>query len=145
MEISIRWFFLTLKLVQKLRPMANNIQPLAIIPVLPSADISRDVAWYAKQAGFACSFSDNMYALLHRENINIHLQWHAGTVEDPLNGGSVVRILVKKLQPIFKEFVERGTLPESKLVLNTAWNTNEFGFFDLNNNVIFIMQEINNI
>lgn len=83
-----------------------------------------------------------MYALLHRENINIHLQWHANTKEDPLLGGSVIRIFVKNINPLFDEFVKRGTVSQDKLILNTPWNTNDFGFFHLNNNAIFMVEDI---
>ena len=115
---------------------------LEIIPVLPSADIARDTAWYKKYAGFEIVFADQMYALLKREQLNIHLQWHADTTDDPLLGGSVIRIFVKDIHPIFEEFVERGTVVKSKLILETAWGTNEFGFYDLNNNAIFIFENV---
>ncbi len=46
-----------------------------------------------------------MYAILQRDNLSIHLQWHADTQDDPLNGGSVIRIFVKYIKPIFEEFV----------------------------------------
>jgi hypothetical protein len=115
-----------------------------IVPVLPSADIARDVAWYKEKTGFNPAFSDKMYAVLHRGNLSIHLQWHADTDDDPLLGGSVVRIFVKNIKPLFDEFVERGTINENKFVGNTAWGTNEFGFFDLNHNAIFIVEDLVN-
>ena len=117
-----------------------NADLLTIIPVLPSADIVRDVAWYKEKAGFESVFHDKMYAVLKRENLWLHLQWHADTADDPLLGGSVIRILVKNIKPIFEEFVKRGTVIPEKFVANTPWQTNEFGFFDLNNNAIFILE-----
>jgi len=115
---------------------------LSIIPVLPSAEIERDVAWYKEKAGFNVSHADTMYAVLYRENLCIHLQWHADTENDPLLGGSVVRILVKDIGPLFGEFVQRGTVAQGAFKRNTPWNTNEFGFFDLNKNAIFIVEDI---
>ena len=53
-----------------------------------------------------------------------------------------MKIFVKNLKPIFNEFVERGTIKPEKLQLNTDWKTNEFGFYDLNNNAIFIVEDI---
>ena len=82
-----------------------------------------------------------MYACLKRENLFIHLQWHADTEDDPLLGGSVIKLFVKNIQPIFKEFMERGTVKEDKLRLNTPWGTHEFGFYDLNNNAVFIVED----
>lgn len=114
---------------------------LSIIPVLPSADLERDIAWYKEKLGFEIYFSDKMYAVLYRENICIHLQWHSDTTDDPLLGGSVIRISVKNIMTLFEELIERGTVTQDSLKNNTPWKTNEFGFYDLNNNAIFIMED----
>ncbi|WP_394974267.1 glyoxalase/bleomycin resistance/extradiol dioxygenase family protein [uncultured Croceitalea sp.] len=116
---------------------------LRIIPVLPSQDIKRDILWHKKYTGFELVFGDKMYAGLKREQLYIHLQWHADTKEDPLLGGSVIRIFVKNIKLIFKEFIERGIVKEDKLHLNTPWGTHEFGFYDLNNNAIFLVEDAN--
>jgi hypothetical protein len=115
---------------------------LMTIPVIPSANIERDVAWYTVNTGFKLVYADNMYAVLFRKNLSLHLQWHADTVEDPLLGGSVVRIHVKNIAPIFNEFVERGTISKEALKMNTPWGTNEFGFYDLNKNALFVFEDV---
>ena len=122
--------------------MAMETEFLSVSPVLPSSNINRDIAWYQINTGFNVIFNDNMYAVLSRNNLSIHLQWHADTEEDPLLGGSVIRIFVKNILPFFEEFVERGTVKKDKLQINTPWNTNEFGFFDLNNNAVFIVESL---
>ncbi len=119
-----------------------NTEFLKIIPVLPSENIERDVAWYVEKTGFTLHFADKMYAILYRENIVIHLQWHADTPDDPLGGGSVIRIFVKNIKPLFDEFVARGTVTQDKFRANTLWGTNEFGFFDLNKNAVFIAEDV---
>lgn len=121
--------------------MYTETKFIGVIPVLPSADIIRDIAWYKEKAGFEETFSDNMYAGLRREDIYLHLQWHADTADDPLLGGSVIRIFVKNIRPLFDEFVSRGTVSRNKFVAGTPWGTDEFGFFDLNNNAIFIVED----
>lgn len=118
-----------------------NTEVITIIPVLPSSDIERDIAWYKEKMGFETHFADKMYAVLYRDNMIINLQWHASTEDDPLLGGSVIRIYVKNIQPMFEEFVARGTVTADKFRKNTAWKTNEFGFYDLNNNAIFILED----
>lgn len=115
---------------------------LGVSPVMPSQDINRDVDWYGKQVGFTLLHKDSMYAVMRREHIYIHLQWHADTDDDPLLGGSVIKIFVDEIQPIFEEFIERGTVTPEKLRLKTAWYTNEFGFYDLNNNAIFFVEDL---
>jgi hypothetical protein len=119
-----------------------NTTFLHTIPVLPTIDIARDVRWYEEKMGLQVYFSDPMYAVLYRDNLILHLQWHADTVDDPLLGGSVVRILVKNIQPLFEEFVQRGTVSQDKMRINTPWKTNEFGFFDLNQNAIFFAEDV---
>lgn len=113
----------------------------SIIPVLPSADIERDVAWYKDKTGFELIFSDKMYAMIGRDGLYMHLQWHADTDDDPLLGGSVIRIYVQHVQPLFDDFVARGTVKQDAFKSNTNWGTNEFGFYDLNRNAIFVMED----
>lgn len=79
---------------------------------------------------------------MRRENLCIHLQWHADTENDPLLGGSVIKIFVRNLMPIFNELVKRGTIKKENLKLHTPWKTNEFGFYDLNNNAVFFVEDI---
>jgi hypothetical protein len=114
---------------------------LYIIPVLSSSDIERDLKWYEKYTGFKFHFGDNGYAGLQRDNLEFHLQWHHNNEEDPVQP-SVMKIFVKDIQPYFEEFVERVTVPKDKLRMNTPWGTHEFGFYDLNNNAIFIVQDV---
>lgn len=114
---------------------------LNTIPVLPTSDLKRDIAWYKEKMGLETYFSDEMYAILYRDKLCIHLQWHADTPDDPLLGGSVVRVYVKSIKPLFSEFLRRGTVSPEKLKMNTPWKTNEFGFYDLNKNAIFIMED----
>ena len=109
---------------------------------LPSQDIARDVAWYIEHTGFKPVFYDNMYGVLQRDSLEIHLQWHADTPDDPLLGGSVIRIQVEDLKSWFEEFLKKGTIKEEALRLNTPWGTNEFGFYDLNKNAIFMMEDV---
>lgn len=120
--------------------MTSNIR--GIEPVLPSSDIERDIKWHEKYTGFTYAFGDHMYAGVKREHQFIHLQWHADTEEDPLLGGSVIKIFVHNIEPFYEEFLERGTIKPEKLHKNTPWGTHEFGFYDLNKNAIFIVQDV---
>lgn len=122
--------------------MKSKTKLLGIEPVLPSSNIERDLAWYNEKIGFNTLFANEMYAVIYRGEIFIHLQWHADTVDDPLLGGSVARIKVDNIKPIFEEFVKTGCVLRNDLKLNTNWRTNEFGFYDLNNNAIFFMEDI---
>ncbi|MTI41719.1 glyoxalase/bleomycin resistance/extradiol dioxygenase family protein [Fulvivirga lutimaris] len=118
----------------------NNI--LEITPVLPSSDIKRDVQWHKEKTGYEWIGGDDMYCILRRENSFIHLQWHADTDDDPLLGGSVIKIFVKDIEPIFEELVAKGGVNNDLLRRNTAWGTHEFGMYDPNNNSIFFVQDV---
>ena len=120
--------------------MKSNIR--GIEPVLPSSDIKRDLAWYEKHTGFTYQFGDGNYAGMVREDLCIHLQWHADSEEDPLLGGSVIKIFVHDITPFFDEFIKRGTIKAEKLQKNTPWGTHEFGFYDLNGNGIYFVQDV---
>ncbi|MEB2775696.1 glyoxalase/bleomycin resistance/extradiol dioxygenase family protein [Algoriphagus sp. D3-2-R+10] len=111
---------------------------ISTIPVLPSQNIARDLDWYSRNFGFIKTFGDNRYAGMRLEGIEIHLQWHADTTEDPLLGGSVVR----NIEPYFESLVIKGIIKCDKLIRNTAWGTHEFGLYDPNNNAIFIVEDI---
>ena len=121
--------------------MSTTPKALYIIPVLSSPDIERDLEWYEKYAGFKYCFGDKGYAGLHRENLEFHLQFHHGNEKDPVLAG-VIKMFVSDIQPYFEEFVNRGTITKEKLNRNTPWGTHEFGFYDLNKNAIFIVQDI---
>ncbi len=115
---------------------------LQTVPVLPSQNIQRDLDWYNKNLGFQKTFGDQMYAGMLLEGLELHLQWHADTADDPLLGGSVVRLFVKNIEPYFLKLVEGGVIPPDKLQRNTPWGTHEFGLFDLNKNAIFFVEDI---
>ncbi len=112
------------------------------MPVLPSSNITDDLEWYATALGFHVVFADEMYAAVRRDNIWLHLQWHAGTSEDPLLGGSVIRIFVTNIQPIFEELVARGAVVKTALRTDTPWRTHEFGVRDPNKNAIFFVEDL---
>lgn len=112
-----------------------------ICPVLSTSNLERDIAWYKQYVGFNLSYKEDGYAVLNRENIWIHLQWHHNNQEDPVYG-SVIKIFVDDINPILDEMIKRKTVTKEKLRLNTPWNTHEFGFYDLNKNAIFFVQDV---
>jgi len=121
--------------------MNQNSKFHIITPVLPSSDIDRDITWYKEKTGFEVTCQEDGYAVLRRENLWIHLQWHTGTAEDPIHG-AVIKIFVEGIETIFQEFITRGTVTKDKLRHNTPWHTHEFGFYDLNKNAIFFVEDV---
>lgn len=117
-------------------------QFLHVTPVLPTADLERDLIWYKTNLGFSALHIAPDYAVLRRSGIYIHLQWHADTKDDPLLGGSVAKFFVKNIDTLFQEMVDKGVVPPNKLSRSTPWNTHEFGLYDLNNNAIFFVEDV---
>ena len=116
---------------------------LGIIPVLSTSDIPRDLEWHKKYTGFELCFGDDKYCGICRDGLEIHLQWHLDNDDDPVHG-SVIKIFVEDIDPVFHEFVGRGTIKPSKLRRDTPWGTHEFGFYDLNGNAIYFVQDVDN-
>lgn len=112
-----------------------------IIPVLSSSDIIRDLAWYKKYVGFDPLFGNKEYAGIVRDGMEVHLQHHLGTSDDPVFG-SVIKIFVEDINIVFNEMVEKGTVSREMLNRNTAWKTHEFGFYDLNKNGVYFVQDV---
>jgi catechol 2,3-dioxygenase-like lactoylglutathione lyase family enzyme len=94
--------------------MDKNYQFLGTIPILPSSDIDRDIAWYKEKAGFEVVHANDMYAVLQRDTIYLHLQWHAGTEDDPL-GGSAIRIVVKNITRCLKSLYKEARCTNQNL------------------------------
>lgn len=112
-----------------------------IEPLLSTDDIERDLKWHQKHTGFEYAFGDKGYAGMERDGQCIHLQWHHNNQEDPVLP-AVVKIFVDDIEPYIEEFLERGTITKDKIHKHTPWGTHEFGFFDLNKNPIYIVQDI---
>jgi len=111
-------------------------------PVLESGDIKRDAQWYSDQLGFEVLFQDDHYAVLRHGAASIHLQWHAGTEQDPLNGGAVVRFLLEDVGPYFTNLKSKGLVEDAQLKEKTPWNTTEFALFDANKNALIFTQDL---
>ncbi|SNT03925.1 hypothetical protein SAMN05421640_2116 [Ekhidna lutea] len=121
--------------------MTQSLSPLQIIPVLSTDNIKRDLEWYEKYTGFKYAFGDDGYVGLQRDNLEFHLQFHHANEDDPVFP-SVMKIFVSDIHTYVDEFVKRGTIQKEKLRMNTPWGTHEFGFYDLNRNAIFIVQDV---
>lgn len=119
--------------------MKSNLN--IIVPVLSTSNLDRDISWYEKHVGFKLNYKEEGYAVLNRDKLWIHLQWHYGDAEDPVYG-SVIKIFVDNIHQALEDMIARKSITKEKLRLNTPWNTHEFGFFDLNRNAIFFVQDL---
>ncbi|PHN03250.1 VOC family protein [Flavilitoribacter nigricans] len=127
------------------REAKDRTELLYMCPVLASADVARDIRWYETKLGFknvfdSTHYSDGPadYAVLRRQDLILHLQ-----MQFPQDMTSTdVRIEVKNIGPLFREYVEKGVVEEAAMRRQTAWGTNEFGLFDPSGNRITFLEDI---
>ena len=55
----------------------RSFEVLGVVPVLPNADIKRDIKWYRNHLGFDFKGGDHIYGILMFNRLILHLQRHA--------------------------------------------------------------------
>jgi len=106
-------------------------------PVLPSRDVQASVQFYVSRLGFSLQFQDSTddprYAGLRRDNVEIHIQWH-----DPAEWEAVerpmLRFVVSAVQALFEEYKDKNVFHEKTELRETPWGTQEFAFYDPDQN-----------
>jgi catechol 2,3-dioxygenase-like lactoylglutathione lyase family enzyme len=127
-------------------PAGNRIEVAArfsrmnrAVPVLPVKDVRNAVEHYVRVFGFARGFVNEgeegpVYAIVRRDNIEIHLQRSAA-------GASNCCIFVTGVQAIYDEFTAKGATIRRKLE-TSPYGLRDFTVADLDGNVILIGQRI---
>jgi catechol 2,3-dioxygenase-like lactoylglutathione lyase family enzyme len=118
---------------------------LFMCPVLASSDVARDISWYEGKLGFknvfdSTDYSDGPvdYAVLRRQQLILHLQY-----QFPKDMTSTdVRIEVKHIQPLFREYLAKEVVKAEAMRLKTPWGTNEFGLFDPSGNRLTFLEDV---
>jgi uncharacterized glyoxalase superfamily protein PhnB len=127
--------------------MLAQAQLLRVFPVLPARDVSEAVRFYVERLGFELAFQDAperpQYAGVRRGGVVLHLQFQfekdfqAGTA-----GQCMLRLLVDDPDALFEEYQDKGVFNEWTQLIDTAWGTREFGFFDLNKNGLTFLRDL---
>ncbi len=118
---------------------------LYMSPVLASSDVSRDIEWYENKLGFKNVYDSSAYqkgtidyAVVGRQNLFLHLQF-----QYPKDMTSTdIKIEVKNIDPIIREFIGKGLITPDKVHRKTLWNTDEFGLFDPSGNRITFFEDL---
>jgi len=114
--------------------MAATLQ--AIHPVLMAHDVSLSIHFY-QLLGFQLLFTDSQddpkYAAIRRDEVELHLQWHADAA---FSSGDrpTYRIVVDKIDELYAEFVARDSKLDRTEVRDTPWGTREFHLRDPDRN-----------
>ena len=116
-----------------------------VSPVLPTRDVRNSIAFYVERLGFTLngqdSSSDPRYAVVGRDDVELHLQWH-----DPAEWAAVerpmIRFEVPAIEKLFEEFKSAGVFHEQTTLRDTPWGTREFAFFDPDSNGLTFYRDI---
>jgi catechol 2,3-dioxygenase-like lactoylglutathione lyase family enzyme len=117
----------------------------AVNPVLPSRDVRASIDFYTTKLGFDLRFQDAAdgprYAALRRDEVEIHVQWH-----DPAEWHAVerpmLRFVVTGVQVLFAEYRQQGVFHAGTALRETAWGTQEFAFYDLDQNGLTFYRDL---
>jgi hypothetical protein len=103
------------------------------VPMLASLDIGVTVRFYTESLGFTCRFQSPEYAIVQRDDIEIHF-WPCG---DPnIAANTACRVAVLGISDLYVEYSKRSILRPDCKVHETTWQTREFEVFDPHNNVV---------
>ena len=117
----------------------------AVHPVIPSRNVPLLIEFYVTRLGFSLAFQDSendpRYAGLRRDNVELHLQWH-----DPAEWQAVerpmLRFLVPDVQVLFEEYKDKEVFHDRTALRETAWGTQEFAFYDLDQNGLTFYRDL---
>lgn len=113
-----------------------NSRLLAVHPVLMASDVRRSILFFA-ELGFTTAFADDpanpSYAVLRRDDVEIHIQWNDSTGAESGRDPPVYRFLVRDVDALYREFSARAphVLAAAQTTpwhapANTPWGTREF-------------------
>lgn len=124
------------------------------IPALPVRDIDTATAFYRDRLGFAVAHHDDDFAIVTRDQVEIHLwaardeSWKrrpsaagsrpvASGAESFLAGTASCRIEVRGLDDLYAAYRESGVLYDADTVIESRpWGTREFPALDLHRNLL---------
>ena len=113
-------------------------------PVLPVRNVPAAIGYYTEKLGFHLRFQDNpqdpKYAVVERDNVRIHMQWHAET--DFAGEGLELRFVIDDPDNLFEEYRDKSVFHERTALKNTPWGTREFAFYDLDGNALFFYRNL---
>jgi uncharacterized glyoxalase superfamily protein PhnB len=106
-------------------------------PVLAARDVAASVEFY-RRLGFQLEFQDSptepKYAAIRRDDVVLHLQWHAAAEWDVPGDRPTYRFVVDDVDALFLEFQAAGATRDATPVRDTPWGTREFHLRDLDVN-----------
>lgn len=109
--------------------------------MLSVRDVEAAVAFYLR-LGFTRAWGDDRYAVIRRESVSLHLQWHDASEWSVPCDRPMYRFIVEDPDALFDEFSLAGVVPAGKQVEDKPWGTREFAFYDPDRNGLVFMRDL---
>ena len=119
------------------------------IPALPVSDLTRSMPFYRDLLGLTLAHSDDGFAILRRDGIELHL-WTAGdqswrtraVADSPVQSGAETfiagtascRIAVTGIDELYRTLEAFGIVHPNGRLSDRAWGTREFTILDPDHN-----------
>lgn len=132
------------------------MQLLHAIPALPVRTIEQSVMFYNDQLGFAIRHQDDGFAIVTRDQVELHL-WEANDhswqgrsdpapvvsgAESFIAGTASCRIQVDAVDELHAELLSFNILHPNAQLGDRPWGTREFGVLDPDHNLITFFQRV---
>ena len=116
---------------------------LAAVPVLPSANLARTVAFFQNALGFDVIFCDDTVAdasaAVTREGIELHFFW---TDDNRLIGGSGCRVRVEHIEALHASCSARGVVHPNGKLESKPWGFREFTLLEPDGIIITFFEPV---
>ena len=127
---------------------------ITAIPALPVAKMTDGVRFYHETLGFAVAHQEDGFAVLTRDQIQIHLwgatdeSWRTRKDGKPIESGAEsflagthsCRIEVDGIDELYRELEPKKVMHPNAPLANKPWGTREFGVSDPYGNLITFFQ-----
>lgn len=110
--------------------------------MLPVRDVPASVAFYVDTLGFEDVWHDDRYAVVRRDNVVLHLQWHDASEWSVAIDRPMLRIVVPDVDALYAEYAPRGVFHDGTAMRDTPWGTREFAFYDPDRNGLTFMRDL---
>jgi catechol 2,3-dioxygenase-like lactoylglutathione lyase family enzyme len=105
------------------------------IPVLPARELDATVAFWRDELGFRHVFSGEDYAIVERDDVQVHF-WGPATDLDPLENDGGCRLGVDDVDAAYEEY-RRHVFCDLE---QKPWGLREFAVLDPNRNLIWLVE-----
>jgi catechol 2,3-dioxygenase-like lactoylglutathione lyase family enzyme len=101
----------------------------SVHPVLMSRDLERSIRFY-REVGFELTWQDSAvepkYAVIDRDAVQLHLQWHDPAEWRYPNDRPTYRFVVQDVDGLYAELRGRPEVTDMTTPSDTPWGTREF-------------------